>query len=380
MTAPAPRVLEVLGTSAGGVGVHVRALVAELAARGWTVTVAAPAVTQAVFDFPGAHVVTVPIHGAGREPAALPALRRALRGADVVHAHGLRAGTAAVLARATLRPSLRPPLVVTWHNAVLATGVAGRILGVGERLVARAATVNLGASGDLVERVEGLGGRDVRLAPVAAPRPSPARSPVLVRVDLGLPPGRALIVCAARLHPQKGLDVLIDAAARLGAPPSVTPPLVVIAGDGPLRAELQAGIERTRAPVRLLGRRSDVADLLAAADLVVLPSRWEARPLVAQEAMALSRPLVATDVGGVAGLVGDGARLIPADDADALAGALRELLADPAGRADLGRRAAAVAAGWPDEHDTAAVVERLYRELIGASAGAEPEDGPELLG
>ena len=139
MRAPGPRVVEVLGTSAGGVGVHVRSLMTHLVARGWTVTVAAPGVTHAAFDFAGARAVTVPIHGAGRELFAVPALRQALNGAAIVHAHGLRAGTAAVLARTTIRPSRRVPLVVTWHNAVLATGVAGRLLGLGERLVARGA-------------------------------------------------------------------------------------------------------------------------------------------------------------------------------------------------------------------------------------------------
>jgi glycosyltransferase involved in cell wall biosynthesis len=370
-----PRVVEVLGTSAGGVGVHVRSLVTQLITRGWTVTVAAPDVTHALFDFAGAQVVTVPIHGAGRELLAVPALRRAMRGAAIVHAHGLRAGLAAVLARATVGPSRRVPLVVTWHNAVLATGVAGRLLGLGERLVARGAGVNLGVSPDLVERIRALGGRDVRLAPVPPPRPVPVRTREQVRAELGLAPGRALVVCVARLHPQKGLDVLLEAASRPAGPP-----LVVIAGDGPLLAELRAAVRRTQAPVRLLGRRGDVADLLAAADLVVLPSRWEGSPLVLQEAMALGRPVVATDVGGVASLAGDGAQLVPGDDADALAAAMAALLADPRERSELGLRAETVAATWPDERASAATIDRLYRELLGASPAAEPGDGPELLG
>ncbi len=375
MTAAQPTVVEVLGTSAGGVGVHVRSLVTQLVSRGWTVTVAAPAVTHAVFDFAGAQVVTVPIRAAGRELLAVPALRRAIRGAGIVHAHGLRAATAAVLTRATFRPARRVPLVVTWHNAVLATGVTGRLLGLGERLVARGPDVSLGASADLVERIRALGGRDVRLAPVAAPRPVPVRSAEQVRAELGLSAGRALVVCVARLHPQKGLDVLVEATTRL------TPaPLVAVAGDGPLRVELQAHIDNTKAQVRLLGRRGDVADLLAAADLVVLPSRWEARPLVAQEAMTLGRPLVATDVGGVADLVGAGARLVPPGDAEALAAVMAELLASPPDRAELSARAIAVAAGWPDESASATIIERLYRELLGASAVTPPVDGPELLG
>ena len=171
-------------------GVHVRSLVAQLVGAGldgarWRRRTS----PRRVFDFAGAQVVTVPIQGAGRELLAVPALRRAIRGAAIVHAHGLRAGTAAVLARATGRPSRRVPLVVTWHNAVLATGVAGRVLALGERLVARGADVNLGASADLVERIVALGGRDVRLAPVPRRDPVPVRHAEQVRAESVWPPG-----------------------------------------------------------------------------------------------------------------------------------------------------------------------------------------------
>ena len=167
--APPGRVVELLATSTGGVGVHVRSLVRHLSDDGWPVTVAAPASTHAAFDFAGAgaDVARVPLRGPGRELLAVPALRRVTRGAVLVHAHGLRAGTAAVLNARAERHRL--PVVVTWHNAVLAHGMTGRLLAAGERLVARGADVNLGASPDLVERIRVLGGRDVRLAPVVPP-------------------------------------------------------------------------------------------------------------------------------------------------------------------------------------------------------------------
>ena len=77
------RVVEILGTSTGGVGVHVRSLVGHLTEQGWPVTVAAPASTHAVFDYAavGAEVTTVPIHGPGREVLAVPAVRRSTRNA-----------------------------------------------------------------------------------------------------------------------------------------------------------------------------------------------------------------------------------------------------------------------------------------------------------
>jgi glycosyltransferase involved in cell wall biosynthesis len=140
---------------------------------------------------------------------------------------------------------------------------------------------------------------------------------------------------------------------------------VAIAGDGPLEADLDARIRAQRLPVALLGRRDDVADLLAAADLIVLPSRWEARSLTAQEALRAGTPLVATRTGGLPGLLGDGALLVPPGDAAALAEAVGGLLADPARAAALAAAGRAQAAGWPDEAATARALAAVYRELLG---------------
>src|SRR6185503_11200070 len=103
-----------------------------------------------------------------------------------------------------------------------------------------------------------------------------------------------------------------------------------IAGTGPAYRQLAAQILSARAPVTLLGHRDDVGDLLAAADLAVVTSVWEARQFFAQEAMRAGTPLVATSVGGLPDLVGDAARLVPPGDVDALDVAVRELLGDPA--------------------------------------------------
>lgn len=353
-----PSVSLVLGTSTGGVGAHVASLVRGLLADDWPVTVCGPDATDKLFGFSRAGAVFRPVQIAGAVgdlPAAIT-LRRACGGAALVHAHGLRAATVAVLAGTR-------PLVVTWHNAMLATGPRRALLTAGERLVARRATLTLAASGDLADRVRQLGGRDVRVAPVAIALAEPTRSPEQTRAELGIDTGRPLVLSIARLHPQKGLDVLVDAAARWTGLQAQ----VVIAGEGPLHAELAARVAASRAPVRLLGRRTDVADLLAAADLVVLPSRWEARSLAAQEALYAGRALVATAVGGLPELLGDGARLVRPDDVDALEVAVRELLADPDGRAALAARGRQQAARWPKETDTIAQVAAVYRELLGVA-------------
>jgi glycosyltransferase involved in cell wall biosynthesis len=361
-------VLLVLGSSTGGVGQHVRALAAGLVASGAHVVVCGPGATEELFSFTavGARFTPAEIPANPhpvRDARAVAAVRRAARGAQVVHAHGLRAGLVAALALRTRPLVVTPPLVVTWHNAVLAEGVKGRVLGGLERVVARAADITLCASDDLVDRVLSLGGRDVRMAPVAAPPlPAPRRTAGAVRAELGAD-GRPLVLAVARLHPQKALDVLVDAAAAWTA--REPRPLVAIAGSGPAEADLRDQIERTGAPVRLLGHREDVADLLAACDLAVVTSRWEARQLFAQEALRAGRPLVVTAVGGLPGLVRDGAVLVPAGDPAAVATAVGSLLDDPSRAAALAARGREVAAGWPTERDTVEQVSAVYTELVG---------------
>jgi glycosyltransferase involved in cell wall biosynthesis len=357
VTAKPPSVALVLGTSAGGVGRHVRSLAGRFVADGMRVVVAGPEPTQQTFDFTGTGATFVPVRitRPGTEALAVPALRRATAGVAVVHAHGMRAGLAAAL-------SLRRPLVVTLHNAVLNEGPSRALLAAGERVVARGADVVLGASPDLVERARALGAKDAHFVPVAAPRLEPARDPSAVRAELGLGDEQPLVLCVARLHPQKALPVLVGASRRwAGLDPA---PLVAVVGDGPLAATLADQIAAEHAPVRLLGRRDDVADFISAADVVVLPSRWEARPLVLSEALQLGRPIVATRVGGVPDLVRDAAVLVPAGDTDALAAAVAGLLERPDERHQLAERAKQRSVDLPTEHDTANAVLAVYRGLM----------------
>ncbi|WP_104525113.1 glycosyltransferase family 4 protein [Blastococcus atacamensis] len=366
------RVTEVLATSTGGVGTHVRSVVPALVSAGAHVQVCGPRATDELFAFSDRGAAFTPVEiSAGLAPAAdaraVSALRGALAGTDVVHAHGLRAGLVAAAARRLAASPAR--LVLTLHNALPdGGGLRRRVMERAERATVRAADVVLAASTDLAENARRLGARDVRLAPVAAPPlPPAARTRTEVREELGLVDDRALVVAVGRLHPQKGYDVLLDAVARWSADQRLRPaPLVVVAGDGPLHDELAARIRDELLPVTLLGRRDDVADLLGAADLCVLPSRWEARSLTAQEALRTGVPLVATEVGGLPELLGDSAELVPAGDAAALAEAVVRVLCDSAHAVELTERGQRRAAGWPDEAATAAHLVDLYRELIDA--------------
>ena len=382
MTEPAPlrgrRVVEVLATSAGGVGSHIRSLIPTVRDAGAAVTVAGAPDTERLFDFTGAGASFTPVGiSAGLAPLAdrraVAQLRRATADADLVHAHGLRAGLVAAAARRLGRGT--QPLVLTLHNALQeGTGPKQWLLRKAEGWTVRGADLVLAVSGDLAENARRLGARDVRVAPALAPPLPPAeRSREEVRAELGVEDGRPLVVAVGRLHPQKGYDVLLDAVAGWAADPRLpVTPLVAVAGDGPQEGRLASRIAAEGLPVRLLGRRSDVADLLGAADLCVLPSRWEGSPFTGQEALRSGTPLVATRAGGMPDLFGSGASFVPVGDPQALSEAVVRVLTDPAHAAALVEAGRKQAAGWPDDATTRRGVVAVYRELLGAPGDGTP--------
>lgn len=361
--------VQLVGRGEAGSGVHVRSLAAGLVARGIRVTVVATpdAAERYGFAAAGAHVARLPGRGG---PATAPlctatVLRAACAGADLVHAHGLQCG---LMACSTILGQRRP-LVVTWHTKNTPAGVRGRVLPLLERRVSRSARVVLGATTDLVDGARRRGARDARLAPIAVPAPrqphgggdGAALRRRQVRAELGTL-DRPLVVTAAPLAAYGAFDPLLDAARIWRALPEQ--PLLAIAGEGPARGRLQRRIDAEKLPVRLLGRRDDLPRMLAAADVAVLSSPWEARPVLAQEALHAGAPLVATAVGGVPELVGDAAELVPYGDTRALADAVTALLHDPARRAGLSAAGRAQAGTWPTEDDTVTQVLSIYDELM----------------
>ncbi|MFF7355591.1 MULTISPECIES: glycosyltransferase family 4 protein [Streptomyces] len=356
------RTVQVLGGGNAGSSAHVRSLAEGLVARGVRVTVCAPVEADRAYDFTGAGAEHVHVPRSS-DPVSVAALRSACARADLVHAHGLHASFRAVLALSG-RPT---PLVVTWHNRAEAEGPRAHLLRLLERRVMRTAAVVLGTTSDLVDRARRTGARDARLAAVGLPgqrRPvvldDPDRLRPKVRAELGAT-GRPLLVAVGSLDRRRGYEVLLDAARAWRDLDPV--PLVVIAGEGPLRPLLQRRIEDEELPVRLIGRREDVPELLAAADLALLTSSWESRSVLAQEALYARVPLVATRVGGIPDLVGDAAELVPYADPKALADTVVRLLADPRRREELRERGVRQAAGWPSEDETVAQVLSVYDEL-----------------
>lgn len=367
--------LQVVDGASAGTGAHVRSLTEGLVARGLRVTVCAPSGAEPVYGFrgAGAHFAPLPAHG---RPEAAAVLRRLCADVDLVHAHGVRAGLLALSTLALSGRAHRVPLVVTWHHRGHASGARAQLRQLLERRVARSASVVLAVTTDLVDRARQRGARDARLAPVVLPGPGRDETPPAPRAavesrgrhksraEMGAV-GRPLVFSVGRLDDRHGYGTALTASrAWRNLDP---PPLLAVAGEGHQRAELQRRIDDEALPVRLLGRRDDAFELLAGADVALLSSRWESRPLLAQEALHEGVPLVATSVGGVPELVGGAAELIPFGDSGALAAAVGGLLADPVRRERFVAEGWARAAEWPSEEATVAHVLSVYDEL--ASAG-----------
>ena len=162
---------------------------------------------------------------------------------------------------------------------------------------------------------------------ILVPPPNPSAD-VALRAELLRGRPNYLVFTPARLHPQKGHAVLLAAAAQV---PEAT---FVLAGDGPLRTELEQKARALGVADRcvFLGYRPDVPVLLAAADLVVLPSLFEGLPVSVLEAMAAQRPVVATAIGGTDEAIthDQTGLLVPAGDSTALATAIQRVRGDRA--------------------------------------------------
>ena len=195
------------------------------------------------------------------------------------------------------------------------------------------------------------------------------------RASLGLPQGAQIVGTVGRLVPVKDQATLVDAVAELGK--SGVAATLVIAGDGPERARLEARAVARGVDLRLLGYRPDVEQVLAALDVFVLSSTSEGLSTTILEAMAAGRPVVATRVGGAEEMIADGVTgvLVPPSDPSALAGALRRGL----GAADGGAAMGAAARQRVETEFTLAGMmqryERMYIE-VARSKGVVPNTSP----
>jgi glycosyltransferase involved in cell wall biosynthesis len=283
---------------------------------------------------------------------------------DVLHCHDELSWFYGTLAAAAVP---RARVVVTMHgrrgDISPRHRLEQRLLARGTRAIVAVSTFlrqqlidELGLSPDRVTLVM----NGVRIGPVD-------RDPAPARRALGLPTDARVIGCVGELSPVKHFDLAIDAFARIAAFHGDARLLFV--GDGACRPALE---EQARAlgvsdRVHFAGVRRDVPSLWPAFDVYLCSSRYEGTSLSILEAMAAGRAVVATAVGGNPALIGDRdtGRLVPADDAPALAGVLAELLDDSRQRQALGTAAHASAVAKYGLDATLAAYQRVYRTILG---------------
>jgi glycosyltransferase involved in cell wall biosynthesis len=308
--------------------------------------------------------------------ARLVAILRA-RKVNVLHVHSPRATLYGCLAARLIRV----PLVVTVHvpsyymvrgqspraalkrrayqaaERLLNRGFVDQLVYVSARVRAEAQALHLVRPGRTRVIPNGI-------EPERYAGPSPRAR---VRAALGVLPDATVITAVGRLDEQKGIDVLLEAFARLR--PAKTE--LWLAGDGPRRMALEAQTQRLglEPHVRFLGYREDVPDLLRASDLFVLPSRFEAMSIAVLEAMAAGLAGVFTDVGDNRQVVADGATglVVPPGEAGPLTAALATLLANPARLRAMGAAARQAAEAFDVRH-TARRTHELYATVLDRQA------------
>ncbi|MFD5702862.1 glycosyltransferase [Streptomyces lasiicapitis] len=377
-SSPAPRVLHVSQPVDGGVARVVTDLVVAQRAAGMDVHLACPD-----GGILARSAAPVPVHSwaAARSPG--PGLRSEVRDLarvvdavrpTLVHAHSAKAGLAARVAVRGRVPTVFQPHAWSFEAVDGSVALLARTW---ERHAARwtARTLCVSEAERDTGRRAGIAGSCSVVPNGIDPErfvPADARA---ARVRL-LPPDLSadapLVVCVGRLCRQKGQDVLLRAWAEVVA--GLPGARLVLVGDGPdagvLREQVRGLGPVPSASVTFAGAADDAAPWYQAADVVVLPSRWEGMALAPLEAMACARAVLLTDV--------DGAReslpvahhahaLVPPEDPAALAGALTALLRDPPLRDCLGGRGRAHVLDHHDVRRTAAAVEAVYRELLGTA-------------
>lgn len=175
---------------------------------------------------------------------------------------------------------------------------------------------------------------------VPPPREVSAGELVRLRSRLEIDPNAFILSSVARLRPEKGIQVTIEALADIAA--RLDRPLAyIVAGDGPYRAELEFMARASEVPVVFVGHQTDVAPWFQVADVVLMPSFNEAFGLAAAEAMACRRPLIASDVGGLREVVSDGVTgiLVAPNAPRELASATLRIANDDEVRAQMGSAA-----------------------------------------
>ncbi len=171
------------------------------------------------------------------------------------------------------------------------------------------------------------------------------------RQQLGLPADGLCIGTIANLYPNKGVDILIQAAAKLSPDILEKITMIAIIGEGPQREKLEkmVTLQGLSKVIKFCGAQKSAARLLKAFDIFVLPSRKEGMPFAILEAMQAGLPIIATDVGGVAETLGQSAIVVSSESPESIEKGLRGIIIDPILRQHFGEAALLRAAEFTDD-------------------------------
>lgn len=252
-------------------------------------------------------------------------------GAEVIHSHEF---VMAVYGAASAR-RLKRPHVITLHGNQKTTQKFQRRVAL--RWAIRNSGHSVAVSHDTRRHFEStLGLRDGLLQVIPNGIPERVGDRSLLREKLGLSSSDVLMLSVGNLTPRKGHAVLLEALIKLQSDGIELPWHLAIVGEGPERPRLEGMIAAAKfqGRVHLLGARTDIPDMQAAADVFVMPSLWEGLPLAILEAMFGGNAVVASDISGIPEAIEHGTHgvLVPAGDSGALASALVPVLRDPAYR------------------------------------------------
>jgi glycosyltransferase involved in cell wall biosynthesis len=307
------------------------------------------------------------LHKGKFDPATLPALLKVIdrKRIDILHLHGYGATTFGRMAGAMRRL----PNILHEHANLSDTPWFQKIADRALEPVTDIAIAVSKSTADFVIKARQIPARKVKTVYLGVPldefsRPRPAEDIASARRELGIGPGEFAVGTVTRLHESKGNSYLVDAAAEVVRARPHTRFFLV--GEGPLLPDLQAQAAAIGLGDRFIfhGFAKDVARVVSAFDLSVFPSLWEGTPLTVFEALAMGKPIVATDADGLLDVLTHDrdALIVPKRDATALAAAIVTMIDDPARRATLGAEARRTGT----QYDIAAFVrkmERLYAIL-----------------
>lgn len=292
------------------------------------------------------------------------------RGIDVLHAHQYTPFFYAALAKPLAVP--RPKLILTEHGRHYPDTVSPKRRAINRLALDHAAdAVNACCrfAANALRDIDGFAGRRIEVIEngIAVERYGPPTDRAERKRTLGFDPQRRHVVHVARHHPVKDQPMLLRGFAAMAA--DAPDADLLMAGDGPLRGELEAlaGSLGVADRVKFLGIRKDVPELLKAADAFALTSVSEAASLTLLEAMATALPAVVTDVGGNPEIVRHEREglLVPRGDWRACGDALRRILGDPALARRLGDAARARALDRYRQERTIDAYHALYRRVTG---------------